>query len=188
MLQQYRFYILLALIVLLSLWLTSISERDDTFVDTVHMQNGIDYFSNGYSKTEMDITGIPKSDLVADSMIHYSGDGTTHLEKPVMTLYNGDLSPWVIQSESGILQENGEDLLLNGKVYINREAGKTSKPLTVNTSALRVRLPDNYAETDEWAEIISVSNRTTGIGMKVTFVEPIHLRLLSKVKGRYEVN
>ncbi|WP_305909078.1 LPS export ABC transporter periplasmic protein LptC [Methylomarinum sp. Ch1-1] len=186
-LQRYRLYIFLLILALVSWWWVDLSEKDDVGV-TVAMKNSPDYFSNGYRKTEMSDAGIPHSDLLADGMIHYSGDGATHLQNPVMTLYNNSVSPWVIRSESGILSRNGEDLLLNGKVHINRESGEGVKPLTINTSELRVKLPDNYAETDEWAEIISPPNRTTGVGMEVTFVEPIHLKLLAKVKGRYEVN
>lgn len=185
--QPYRFYILIGVSALLSAWLADFTEKEEETI-TVATQGGADYFSSGYSKTEMNEAGIPKSDLIADSMTHYSPDDTVHLEKPVMTLYNKTVSPWIIRSETGILSADGDRLQLNGKVHINREASKGVSPLTVNTSNLRVRLPDNYAETDEWAEIISPPNRTTGVGMKTTFVEPIHLRLLARVKGRYEVN
>ncbi|WP_031433944.1 LPS export ABC transporter periplasmic protein LptC [Methylomarinum vadi] len=185
--QPYRLYIVVGVVAVVSAWLADLSEKGDE-ESTVVLHNGADYFSQGYSKTEMNESGVPKSDLIADSMMHHSGDGTVHLQHPVMTLYNDSLPPWVIQSESGILSADGDNLQLNGKVHINREGGKGVSPLTVNTSQMRVRLPDNYAETDEWAEIISPPNRTTGIGMKTTFVEPVHLRLLRKVKGRYEVN
>ncbi len=185
--RQYRFYILLGAMAVLSAWLVNIVERKQSSA-TVVLHNGADYFSHDYSKREMDEAGIPKSDLVADSMMHHSGDGTVHLQQPVMTLYNDAVPPWVIRSEAGILSADGDDLELNGKVHITREAGQGVRALTVNTSELRVRLPDDYAETDQWAEIISPPNRTTGIGMKTTFVEPVHLRLLAKVKGRYEAN
>lgn len=186
--QKYRLYLLLGLGALLSWWMLSFSERDENAKATVVMENAADFFSNDYSKIEMDESGLPKSDLVAETMRHMSADGSTHLQKPVMTLFNNNAPPWVMRSESAILAANGEDLQMNGKVNINREGGRGVKPLTVNTSALRVRLPDHYAETDEWVEIISPPNRTTGVGMQVTFVEPIHLKLLAKVKGRYELN
>ncbi len=185
--QQFRIYIVVAVVALLSWWQVKVIERGGEKLSVIE-KNSADYFSIGYSKKEMDDAGMAKNLLLADSMTHYSGDGTTHLDKPVMTLFNDDVPPWVIRAESGILLADGENLLLNGKVYIYREESEGIKPLTVNTSDLRVKLPTNYAETDKWAEIISPPNRTIGTGMKVTFVEPIHLRLLSKVKGRYEVN
>lgn len=188
MLLKYRFYLLLIVIAVLSWWILSYSERERDVKATVVMENAADFFSTDYSKTEMDELGFPKSDLVAETMMHMSADGSIHLQKPFMTLYNDDKPPWLMRSESAIMAKNGEDLQMNGKVRIEREkSGKTSE-LIINTSALRVRLPDNYAETDEWAEIISPPNRTVGVGMQATYVEPIHLKLLADVKGRYELN
>jgi lipopolysaccharide export system protein LptC len=77
---------------------------------------------------------------------------------------------------------------LNGKAIINRDKAEGSKELTINTSNLRVKIETSYAETDEWAELLSPPNITTGIGMKMTFVAPVHLELLANVKGKYETN
>jgi lipopolysaccharide export system protein LptC len=87
---------------------------------------------------------------------------------------------------TGILSGDGKDLLLNGNVSINREKAKGVTQLTINTSVLKVNPETSYAETSEWAELISTPNKTTGTGMKLTFSEPIHLQLLANVKGKYE--
>jgi lipopolysaccharide export system protein LptC len=105
---------------------------------------------------------------------------------PIMFFHNEKTPPWVIKSAIGILSGDGKDLLLNGKVAIDREKAKGVTPLTINTSVLKVNPETSYAETNEWAELISPPNKTTGIGMKMTFVQPIHLQLLANVKGTYE--
>ena len=51
---------------------------------------------------------------------------------------------------------------------------------------LKVKPDISYAETNQWAELISPPNKTTGTGMKMTYIEPIHLQLLANVKGNYE--
>lgn len=145
-----------------------------------------DYFSKGYSKWEMSELGRPKNKLLADGMIHYNDDGATHLERPVMFFYNDQTPPWVIKSDTGILSADGKDLLLNGKVYVDRAAGKGARELKIYSFNLKVKPETSYAETDEWAELISLPNWTTGIGMKLVFAQPIHLELLSHVKGNYE--
>ncbi len=145
-----------------------------------------DYFSKGYTKWEMSELGRPKSKLIADEMIHYSDDGTTHLGNPVMFFYNDKTPPWIIKSESGILSADGKDLLLNGKVVVDRAAAEGVRELKIYSSNLKVKPEISYAGTDEWAELISLPSWTTGIGMKLTFAEPIHLELLSHVKGNYE--
>jgi len=60
------------------------------------------------------------------------------------------------------------------------------RELKIYTFNLKVKPETSYAETDAWAELISLPNWTTGVGMKLTFAEPIHLELLSNVKGNYE--
>lgn len=185
--QEFRLYLGIGVAALLSWWLVQSNEERD--VETKIAENSPDFFSSGYYKKQMNIEGLAANELWADKMQHYVADGSTHLEKPVMTLYNATRqSPWEIKADKGIMAADGDNLQLNGKAYINREPSPGVSALTVNTSDLRVKLSSNYAETQAWAEIISPPNKTEGIGMEVTFASPIHLKLLSKVKGRYELN
>lgn len=184
--QELRFYLIIVLAGLASWGLVKWNEERDVAVKIA--ENSPDFFSSGYYKKQMDSQGLPKNELLADKMQHYKSDGVTHLENPIMTLFNpvGN-PPWVIKAEKGVLAADGDNLQLIGKNFINREASKNNQALSINTSDLRVKLNTNYAETIAWTEIISPPNRTEGIGMEVTFVSPIHLKLLSKVKGRYEL-
>jgi lipopolysaccharide export system protein LptC len=149
-----------------------------------------DYLSKGYTKWEMNDVGTLKNKLLADKMTHYSDDRETHLDKPVFLSFSGKradpVPPWIIGAESGLLSADGKLLLLNGKVTIDRAGTTSVRPLQIKSSNLKVRPETSYAETDEWAELLSSSNRTTGIGMKLTFVQPVRLELLSDVKGKYE--
>ncbi|MDD1620275.1 MAG: LPS export ABC transporter periplasmic protein LptC [Methylococcaceae bacterium] len=185
--QEFRLYLIVAAVALLSWGLVQWNEERDVQIKIA--ENSPDFFSSGYYKKQMDSEGLPKNELLADKMLHYNADGSTHLEKPIMTLYGANRqSPWVIKAESGIMAADGDNLQLNGKTFINREPSKGVTALTVNTSDLRVKLSSNYAETSAWAEIISPPNKTSGTGMEVTFVSPVHLKLLAKVKGRYELD
>ncbi len=182
---KYQLYVYVALLALLSWWLQQLYEQRETELKIA--ENSPDFFSEGYYKKEMDPQGLPKSELTADKIQHYKTDGSSHLEKPKMTLFNPDAAPWEIVSESGIMAADGDNLQLNGPAVISREASANASALKVTTSDLRVKLSSNYAETSAWADIISPPNQTSGTGMQVTFVSPIHLKLLSKVKGRYEI-
>ena len=183
-----RIFMILAGIGLITWGLARWNEERDVTIKI--SENSPDYFSSGYYKKEMDKEGLPKNELLADTMQHYKTDGSTHLTKPLMTLFNSTetAAPWRIQAENGIMAADGDNLQLIGHTTISREAFKKTKALTVNTSNLRVKLTTNYAETDDWGEIISPPNKTSGTGMELTFVSPIHLKFLSKVKGRYELN
>ena len=184
-LTENKIYLYLAVVALISWWLVKLTGVDELYHGQVPAHSP-DYFSKGYTKWEMNELGTLKSKLLSDEMIHYSDDGTTHLVNPLMFFYNEKTPPWVIKSETGILSGDGKDLLLNGKVTIDRAKAEGVTQLTINTSVLKVKPETSYAETNEWAELISPPNKTTGTGMKLTFAQPIHLQLLANVKGKYE--
>lgn len=178
-------YMLLVALALLSWWLAEYSGLIETNKTTASSKSP-DYFSKGYTQWEMDETGRLKSKLVAVEMTHYAGYWATHTKKPVMQFVNEKTPPWIIEAATGILSKDGKKLQLNGKVTINRAQAEGVRQLIINTSNLMVSPETSYAETKAWAELISPPNITTGTGMKLTFKEPIHLELLSKVKGKYE--
>jgi lipopolysaccharide export system protein LptC len=182
-----KFYIYTATIALLSWLLLRVTGMIDTQFNQVPVHSP-DYFSKGYLKLEMSELGVPKKKVIADEMIHYSDDKTTHMVNPVMTFFNANVKtpPWVVKSEAGILSTDGKDLLLNGQVVIDRIKAEAISPLRINTRNLKVKPETSYAETVEWAELISGLNITTGIGMNLTFIDPIHIQLLANVKGNYE--
>ncbi|MCK9607368.1 MAG: LPS export ABC transporter periplasmic protein LptC [Methylomonas sp.] len=182
---KYQLFIYVAAAALLTWWLQQLYEQ--RAIEIKVAEHSPDFFSSGYYKKAMGLDGLPKSELTAAIMRHYKADGSTHLEQPVMVLHHPNAAPWVIQSDSGIMAADGDHLQLNGKAVISREASQGSSALTINTSDLRVELSTHFAETTAWADIISPPNQTSGTGMEVTFVSPIHLKLLSKVKGRYEI-
>ncbi len=179
-----RLYLGALLVALISWGVATLVKQTDV-EEMVAIKGGAEYFSRGYKKIEMGENGLPESILTASKMTHFSQDGRTHLEQPFMLLNNQDGSPWNIQSETGVVSAEGDALFLQGKVEIKRNASRSTKALLVNTSDLHVTLSEDYAETREWAEIISRGNRTQGVGMQVTFKQPVHLKFLRKVKGRY---
>lgn len=183
MTQQVRVYSFLVVFGVFSWWLLKTSEPDEERMDVP--LHSADFFSVGYTKIEMDSQGLLKSRLDADKMTHFSDDETTELDKPVMTFYKTDTPTWIIRSETGLRPADGKVLFLNGKVFINREQAPGVTPIKVNTTNLRVKPDENYAETDEWGEIITPSDWISGVGMQINFIEPIHLEVLSKVRSIY---
>lgn len=181
-----RLYIYGVLLAIVSWWLLQLTAVDEEVIAHEKSPHTVDYFSTGYAKWEMDVTGRLKSKLVADTLTHYNDDGTTHLQRPVMTIMNPDVPPWVIQSETGIVSGDKKLILMNGKAVVAREAGPGARAMKINSSNLRVQPEINYAETDEWAELLSPPNRTEGIGMKLYYSTPIRIELFSKVRGKYE--
>ena len=184
-LRENKIYLCLGVVALISWWLVKLTGVDELYHGQVPAHSP-DYFSKGYTKLEMNELGTLKNKLLADEMIHYSDDGATHMVNPIMFFHNEKTPPWVIKSETGILSGDGKDLQLNGKVIIDRAKATGVSQLTINTSMLKVKPETSYAETNEWAELNSPPNKTTGTGMKLTFAPPVHLQLLANVEGKYE--
>jgi lipopolysaccharide export system protein LptC len=157
----------------------------DEFFQQDAIAHSPDYIGIGYTKIEMNEQGVPRYKLYADRMTHYSDDNSTEMDKPVLTYYNPKTPPWVIRSETGLITQGYEQLFLNGKVFIRRDQAPGIQSVKVNTSNARIWPKENYAETDDWAELIMLPDKVSGTGAKLYFVDPFRLELLSNVRGRY---
>ena len=122
----------------------------------------------------------------ADSLVHFDAKDTTELEKPIVTLFNPGRPPWIIRSDTGTISPDGAKIFFGGDVFIDRDGAKNVRPLKIVTKNLWMEPERKYAETDEWADIHSLSDNISGVGMRVFFSNPIHLTLLAKVLGKYE--
>ncbi len=185
LLQQYKGAIFLFLIFLVSIWAANRSGDNETrkfLAKTVH---SVDYFALNYSKTQMSELGVAKEKLDADYAVHYSDNDETKLTKPVMTLYQGLLPPWIIRAQTGIIASGGEKIFLQGQVTIDRVAAESVRAVSVKTTNLRIDPKRNYAETEDWAELVSEANKMSGIGMRLIYQEPLYIELLANVKGRH---
>jgi lipopolysaccharide export system protein LptC len=183
--KEHKLYLGLAVFALVSYGLVNLFSEDEKRHGSG--KQGADYFSTGYTKWEMDERGKLKNKLEAEKVTQY-GDNTSHSINPVMSFYNEKTPPWIVKSETGIMSADGKDLTLQGKAFISRAKAEGVKELIINTTNLRVKPETSYAETDDWAELLSPPNVTTGTGMKMVFATPVHLELLNNVKGKYETN
>ncbi|MGB2009194.1 MAG: LPS export ABC transporter periplasmic protein LptC, partial [Cycloclasticus pugetii] len=136
----------------------------------------------------MTLSGEPKQRIKAEYMQHFVDDDSTELTRPIMTMYSSDKPDLHINSETGYLSSDGELVLLNGAVNIRREALKNIAPLEIDTHNLRIQLPNDFAETDEFVKIKSGTNAIEGMGLRAHFREPINIKILEQVRGRHEIN
>jgi len=145
-------------------------------------------FLENFTATAMNELGARKHRITASRMVHYDDDDSTELTAPHLTIFDPDgQPPWEVRSHSGWLSGDGKLVLLKGDVQIDREGSADLRPLSIRTESLRVRPDDDYAETDQPVTIVSRSDRIDSVGMQAWFAEPIRLKFLSNVRGRYEV-
>ncbi len=145
-----------------------------------------DYYLESFTATMLGIDGIPEKRLIAKRMLHYPDDDTTELNEPKMTVYDGNLPPWESRSEKGWVSGDGEEILLQGQVYIDREGSEDSHPIHIITRDLRIHPSRDYAETTEDAFVQSGGSWVESTGMQVWYTQPARVKLLAEVRGRYE--
>jgi len=183
--QQYKGVVLLLLIFLLSMWAVNNEPEQSLDQNSAQGVRSADHFAKNYSKIMMDKSGLPENKLYADFAAHYSDNKETELTNPLLTINKGDLPPWIIRSKTGVIADDGRTLFMNGQVYIDRAGAKNVREVNIKTSNIRIQPKKNYAETDEWAELVSGLDTISGVGMKLFYQDPLYIELLANVKGKH---
>ena len=183
--QQYKGAILLLLVFLISMWAVNNEPEQSLDLKSTQVGHITDRFAVSYSKIMLDEFGQPKNKLYADFAVHYSDSAETELTKPQLIVKKGDLPPWIIRSSSGIITDDGQLLLMQGQVNIDRAGAENVREVNIETSNLRIEPKRSYAETDEWAELITGLDTISGVGMKLFYQEPLYIELLANVKGSH---
>lgn len=166
-------------------WLSSwLQSREEDRREAGHAP---DYYLETLKFTTMDAEGRPARRLRAERMVHYADDDSTELTAPRLTVFDAERPPWEIQAERGWVSGDGELVLLQGEVQIDREAAQGVRPVHIVTRDLRVQPEQSFAETDQAVEARSRGDRVRSDGMQIWFDGPVRIKLLSNVRGRYEV-
>lgn len=145
-----------------------------------------DSFARKFKKTTMTELGKPKYTLIADGMVHFKHNDVTELKIPVFTYFSTDSPPWIVKSQRGVIRSEGESVVLIGNVSISRNEAPGFKPIIINTDKLTIQPKIDFAQTDQFAELISNNNRISGVGLSLYFGEHKNIKIHSNVRGKYE--
>lgn len=178
--------IILAILALGSSWIVSIISEEEP--KSVSEEHKMDYYLKNFTTTLMGEDGKPDKRLSAKRMIHYPDDDTTELEEPYITIFEANTPKWKIKSEDGWVSGDGELLLLQGAVTMDRPKTAESEPVHIVTRNLRVQPKQNYAETEESITISTPKNWIKSKGMQAWLTTPMRIKFPAKVRGKYEVN
>jgi lipopolysaccharide export system protein LptC len=141
----------------------------------------------GLEAVETDPGGQLRRHLLAERLEHFPDDQTTRLQQPRLHLLEPDRPPWRIRSERGWISPDGALVLLQGEVFIDRDAAGEVQPVHLVTRDLRVQPRDEYAETDQPVQAHSDRHRVTATGLQAWLRAPLRIKLLADVRGHYEV-
>ena len=138
--------------------------------------------------TELTPAGAPSRVLEAAELRHFESSRITDVDAPVLLLTEPNAEPWRIESESGRLFHKTGEVLLAGRVEVDRPAGPGIEPLHVSTRDLRVHQEEEYAETDQAARIEAPGHLVEGEGLQAWLTRPVRVKLLHHVRGRHELD
>lgn len=136
--------------------------------------------------TSYDSAGIPRYKLLTPRLLNYEDTQTAELEKPLVWQYSPGHAPWRIRGEMALITGEGEEIVFPGPVFIDRQGSEKAPPYHIATSDLKVLTDTSYAETDQAIRIDSRDHWITAIGMQGWLQEPVRIKLLTQVRGRYE--
>lgn len=169
----------------LSAWLAWLRPEDAIIPVDRHGAPLPDYYLTGVTLRQYGVDGGLSRQLKAERLDHIQGTGTD-LTAPRLTLDNRDGAPWQVNAEHGVLSPDGKLLTLPDAVHISRRASLTNRPLQLQTTALRYRLEQGYAETDEAVTVTSERDRVDAVGMQAWLQDPGRIHFRSQVRGHYE--
>ena len=176
---------LLAGLGLASGWLLHNRDQEPAYRPKPHSP---DYYLEGFNATTMGVDGKPDKQLSGERLAHFPEDDSTELKAPRMHVYEAEAPPWRIRSESGWISGDRQLILLQGKVNIDRDAAPGIRGFHIITRDLRIQPEENYAETDQQVFATSGDDHLESKGMQAWFAEPVRIKLLANVRGRYDPN
>lgn len=168
--------------VLLSLWLL----LGDNEAVQPHIQKETsrtsDYAMTDFTMTVMDLNGSPARVIKGNEMAHYPDDDSTEIIDPITEFIEAGQDTWIIESEHGHTQGEGNTILLTGNVIITNKQNPSMQMLT---EKLTLDTQFNTAYTDEYVKILSPQGDTESVGLHAA-LEDETINLHSKVKGQYD--
>ena len=130
-----------------------------------------DYYMEDFTTLTLKEDGKPKNKIHAIYMAHYPDNDTTELLKPQMEVFREDKSPLYIEADKGWVTGDNEVLLLRGAVKLQEFDEQGNATLEINTADVKVLLNEEYAETDQYATIVTDSATIRGTGMRAFLPE-----------------
>jgi len=176
--------ILISLIVTLSIQITEKFSDQQSTGTTQQRDSNIDYSIDNFTLTTMNTLGNTQYHLNALSMQHFQQSDETILKMPSVTLHNKSGDQWLIHSKSGKVAPKGKNILLTGKVAIERAETKQKKPFIIITESLLIVPDDNTISTKDAITLTSDGITLQSKGMRANILTET-ITLLSKVRGSY---
>lgn len=143
-----------------------------------------DFIVDKFTATTYDEQGSPRFIMVAEKMIHYPDDDSTHIKEPKLTSFFPDRPMIYTTARRGEISSKGEEVFLRDDVRLVRASNATLGEMVFNTTYLRVIPEENLADTDQPVIMTESLNTVKAVGLRLDN-KARTIQLLSQVKGQY---
>ena len=144
-----------------------------------------DYWFERMTLTNMNPAGQPKNRIHAARMTHFRDDGAAELLDPHYESYKDTRPPLLIASPTAWMNPDGDIVLMQGAVHIQRDAYDARSWLRIDTHELWLFSEQDYAQTDYLAVIRTDDLIKRGVGLEA-WLEEDRFKLHAEVKNRHE--
>ncbi len=181
----YRTPLLLAVLIVLaviSAWAQWYNKPDSTAVKKT--SPGPDYYLKNFTITTTGTEGSPRYLIKSSYMEYMAGQETITLLQPQLLFHNENDSSWTITGEQARITEQGEQVVMEGKVVLEQHSKVSKETLWIETADLLVLPVLKRAETA--AEVAMKTDYSTinAIGLRVDLTQD-KLNFLHQTRGKY---
>ena len=168
------------ILAIISIWLLSGEDNKNNPSQDEQVRTS-DYSMTEFTLTIMDDSGTPSRVITGDKMSHYPDDDSTEILFPVAHVIDQQKDTWIMSSNKGRTQGEGEEIVLTGNVIITRQ---DNNEIELRTEKLILDTLHNTAYTDLAVNIKSPYGNTNSVGLHAALEDKM-INLHSRVKGFY---
>ncbi len=145
-----------------------------------------DFIVSNLVATTLNEQGAPHFILLAQKMMHYPDNDSTHLDEPHLSTLYPDRPPVYTSARQGEISSKGNEVFLHDEVKIVRAANATQSEMTLTTTYLHA-VPDlDLMDTDRPVTMTDAHTAIHAVGM--TFDNKTRvMKLLAQVRSQHEI-
>jgi len=177
--------LLMALAASASWWLNKHPDRLANKVQP-NTERYADFFLKNFSIHQFHPDGSKQRLLQGRHLEHFPDDDSTQVTQAHIKTQHSAQATWIIDAQHAHLGRNGEQIVLNDEVVMQRLKFAQFTPLRLETELLHLDTVNNRAQTDQAVQLSSPNWHWQAIGMTAE-LNKNKLTLLSHVKGRHAV-
>ncbi len=146
-----------------------------------------DAFATEVVSTQFSDLGTKRYELSSPRLNHYKSNNQTHVDNPVLYLYNADQESWLVTAQYAIATQGKEIIEFVKNVDISGAGTTNHKKTQLLTEKINYYPDKNTANTPLPVTIIQPGSTIHATGMDVAFNAGT-ISLLSNIHGSYNPN